>query len=107
MGGKKTGRKLRRRAASAAAAAASVAFLLLAGFAMEGFGQSLRAQQLSSVQLAVQRAVIHCYALEGSYPPSLDYLAKNYGLVLDRKHYIYDYSVFASNVPPEVHVLRK
>ncbi len=85
----------------------SAAFVLIAAFGIICFDQNLRRQQLSAVQQSVQNAVIHCYALEGSYPPNLDYLAKNYGLVIDKKHYIYDYSIFASNIPPEIHIFRK
>lgn len=104
---KRSRKKIRRVLTAAFTAAVAAGFLLLMGLGAAGLNRSLRAEQLHSVQLAVQRAVVHCYALEGSYPPSLQYLQQNYGLVLDTKRYIYDYSVFAPNVPPEVHVLRK
>lgn len=85
----------------------SVAFLTLAGAGVVGFNRSLHRRQLALVQRSVQNAVIHCYSLEGGYPPSLQYLHDNYGMVLDTSHYIYDYSLFASNVPPEIHILPK
>ncbi|MDR3551740.1 MAG: hypothetical protein P4L75_01320 [Clostridia bacterium] len=100
-------KKFRRILAVALTAAFSIAIILLAAAGVAGFDRNLRAEQLTAVQKSVQSAMIHCYSLEGSYPPNLAYLAKNYGLVLDTKHYIYDYSVFATNIPPEVHVFRK
>lgn len=46
-----------------------------------------------------------CYALEGSYPSSLDYLQENYGLILDQGRYIYHYDAFASNILPDIKVI--
>lgn len=88
-------------------AALSVALIIFAAVGLINSGKSMRSRQLKTVTQAVDVAVNECYALEGSYPPSLEYLHENYGLVLDTQHYIYDYSVFASNIPPEIHVLAK
>jgi hypothetical protein len=100
-------KKFRRICVTVLTFALGLAFVALAAAGIIGFDRSLRQQQLAAVQQSVQSALVHCYSLEGSYPPSLDYLAKNYGLIIDNKHYIYDYSAFASNIPPEVHILRK
>jgi predicted PurR-regulated permease PerM len=100
-------KKLRRISAVVLTLCVSVAFVVLAAVGIIGFNRSLQHQQLAAVQQSVQNAVIHCYSLEGSYPPNLEYLHKSYGLILDKTHYIYDYSIFASNIPPEVHILRK
>lgn len=70
-------------------------------------GGSLRRRQTESVKQSVISAAIHCYSLEGAYPPNVGYLAKNYGLVIDNLHYIYDYRIFASNVPPDIQIFRK
>ncbi len=48
-----------------------------------------------------------CYALEGSYPSGLKYLQKNYGLILDEEQYVYYYDAFASNLLPDIKVMRK
>ena len=58
------------------------------------------------VRDAIIRALIACYAAEGSYPASLSYLEQHYGVVIDYDKYIINYGVFASNVVPEV-TLRK
>ena len=32
---------------------------------------------------AVRRASVQCYAIEGRYPPSVEYLEENYGIAID------------------------
>ncbi|MEG0323303.1 MAG: hypothetical protein RR547_08815 [Raoultibacter sp.] len=46
-------------------------------------------------------------AIEGSYPTSIDYLVKNYGLSINRDDYAITYQVFAENIMPNVVVLPK
>ena len=89
------------------AGAAGLLLIVLVFTSIIRFNQSLEEQRLSSVQTSVKQAVIHCYALEGSYPPNLEYLQQNYGLILDKSRYVYDYRVFASNIAPEVFIFRK
>ena len=64
-------------------------------------------ERLTQMANAIDRAVVTCYAIEGSYPPSLDYLKERYGVQLDRKHYTIEYSVFGSNVRPTVQIIPK
>lgn len=51
---------------------------------------------------AVTRASVQCYAIEGRYPPSVEYLEENYGVRIDRDRYNVFYNGFASNVMPEI-----
>ena len=51
---------------------------------------------------AVRRAALQCYAIEGEYPSSLDYLREEYGL--DTGEYIVHYTVIASNLMPDITV---
>ncbi len=51
--------------------------------------------------------VAQCYALEGSYPPDLQYLADHYGLQLNTQDYSYHYELFATNIFPDVRVFVK
>lgn len=73
--------------------------------AISTYDEAYARSHLDTVREAVYDALITCYALEGSYPESLDYLAENYGLILDRDRYIYHYSIFASNILPEFDVI--
>ncbi|HPJ01646.1 MAG TPA: hypothetical protein PKU80_02265 [Candidatus Limiplasma sp.] len=65
-------------------------------------------EQAAFLENAVRRAVVTCFAIEGRYPPSLQYLAENYGMeqALHNEHFIVSYTVFASNIFPDIAVLR-
>ena len=54
---------------------------------------------------AVHDAALTCYAVEGAYPESLEYLYENYGLAFDRDRYMVTYDAFASNRMPEIYVI--
>lgn len=60
-----------------------------------------------TLETALENSAVLCYSLEGFYPPSLDYLADNYGVVVDEEHYIVHYDVFASNMMPDIRVVPK
>lgn len=56
---------------------------------------------------AIIRSAVQCYAIEGFYPPDIEYLENNYGLLVDHDKYFVSYRVFASNIIPEVDVFIK
>ena len=64
------------------------------------------AVRLRQMEQAVRRSAVACYAAEGSYPPDLDHLREHYGLQVNEKRYLVDYTVFAENLMPEITVLR-
>ncbi len=72
-----------------------------------GYEEKLEASKARTIRNAIEKAAVQCYALEGQYPPNLDYLVDNYGLQIDRQNFIYDYFVFASNLKPVVKVIEK
>ena len=57
------------------------------------------------VRDAVRSAVLTCYAVEGAYPTSLDYLKEYYGLAYNEDAYLVVYDAFASNIMPSIRVL--
>jgi len=75
--------------------------------ALDGFWAEQSSAQPEDIRQAILDACVQCYALEGSYPPSLEYLEDHYGLILDRDRYYFYYEVFASNVMPTVEVYKK
>ena len=87
-----------------------IAFILLLGLFWYGIG-SVSSQtdekQLESLREAVERDVVHCYAVEGGYPPSLDYLKDHYGLTYDENRYLVDYIYEGSNIYPDITILEK
>jgi len=85
-----------------------LAFGLIAVIFFMMLGQvSTRASdhQTSILEDALRRAAITCFAIEGHYPPSLQYLIEHYGVIIDDEKYIVSYDVFASNIMPNIRVL--
>ena len=81
----------------------AVLFFFLFGVrAMESKSEE---ESLASLRNAIQRACVQCYAIEGRYPPSVEYLEDNYGIVIDRERYNVFYDGWASNVMPDITVL--
>lgn len=56
---------------------------------------------------AINKDIVHCYAIEGMYPPSLSYIEKNYGLTYDYEDYIIDYDIVGSNIMPTVMIIER
>ena len=63
------------------------------------------AEVLSLAEEGVRRAAVECYALEGFYPRTLDYLVENYGVTAGDGRYIISYQYVASNLMPDITVL--
>jgi hypothetical protein len=62
-------------------------------------------EQAKSLETAIRRSIAQCYAVEGTYPPSLDYLKEHYGLIYDTESYYIDYTAIGSNIMPDVTIL--
>ena len=62
-------------------------------------------KQLESLETAISRSIAHCYAVEGMYPPDIEYLKEHYGLVYDETIYFVDYQPIGSNIAPEVTII--
>ena len=69
--------------------------------------QSTLDRQQDSLQNAIDRDIIHCYAVEGFYPPSLSYMEEHYGLTYDKDLFFVDYQPVGSNMRPEVTIILK
>ena len=61
----------------------------------------------SVVENALNRSITQCYALEGTYPPSLDYLTEHYGFVYNEDRYIIYYEYIGANIRPSVDILER
>ena len=62
-------------------------------------------ERAANLQAAMTRASVQCYAIEGRYPPNVQYLEEEYGVSIDRDHYAVFYNGFASNIMPEITVV--
>jgi hypothetical protein len=59
------------------------------------------------LEISLRRAAISCYAIEGMYPDTLEYLTDYYGVYVNESKYAVDYSIFASNIMPDITVIEK
>ena len=66
-----------------------------------------QAENLKQMEDTIHKAVLNCYAIEGSYPATLDYVEQYYGLQIDHDRYDVFYEVFAQNIMPEITVIEK
>jgi hypothetical protein len=83
------------------------AVILLTGWGVGRFAATSDAQRQQIARDAILRAAVQCYAIEARYPPSIQYLADNYGITLDTERYIYHYRATGANLLPEVEVFEK
>lgn len=63
------------------------------------------AQAMQTLEQALNRGIIHCYTIEGSYPENLQYLKDHYGLTYDEERFFVDYQVLGSNIIPEITII--
>ena len=61
----------------------------------------------TAIRETILRTASQCYAIEGKYPDSMEYLETNYGLRVNSEDYYIVYEVFAENVAPTVRVVGK
>lgn len=56
---------------------------------------------------AIHKDIVHCYAVEGMYPPNLAYMEEHYGLTYDHDKFLVDYEPIASNIMPSVTIIER
>ena len=65
------------------------------------------AHEKEIVSTALTRSLTQCYALEGFYPPDLDYLCDHYGFTYNQNHFFIDYQYIGGNLRPDVTIIEK
>ncbi|MDL2215663.1 hypothetical protein LJB77_01100 [Ruminococcaceae bacterium OttesenSCG-928-N02] len=87
--------------------ATALTFALACAGLLWGAGTFASANQTDAATLeqAITRAAVHCYALEGAYPPDMAYLQEHYALQYNQQRFIVDYQCFAQNLMPDITVL--
>lgn len=91
----------------AVSAAVFAAMLLLFAVLLSSFSSKAQEEEQAVLIEALRRACVSCYAIEGRYPESLEYMKKHYGVAYNEEKYIVLYDVFASNVFPSIAVMVK
>ena len=80
-----------------------ILILFLGG--IQSVSDTTAAKQQESLETALSRSIAQCYAVEGMYPPSLNYIKEHYGLTYDENKFMIDYRSVGDNLMPEVIVL--
>ncbi|MDO5518957.1 MAG: hypothetical protein Q4G58_00555 [bacterium] len=79
--------------------------ILLKGFVyFDGVNQ---VQSKELLEQSVRKATVECYAVEGVYPSTLEYLEENYGIIYDKDKYGVEYGCWSSNIMPTIVVYKK
>ena len=83
------------------------AVLALAVAVFTRVGSRQESEETELVRKAVKEAALTCYAVEGAYPDSVDYLREHYSLAYDENRYFITYEAFASNRIPDIWVTER
>ena len=87
-----------------AAIGLTAAALVAAAFFAAQTGKASDERARQATEDAVRRATVSCYAIEGFYPPSLEYLCEHYGVSMDER-FVVEYEAFGGNIMPQVTVI--
>lgn len=79
-------------------------FILFFYRQFSGMSDEVKDSDIEMLKNALNNAAVTCYAIEGSYPESLEYIEEHYGITVDREKYIVEYQIFLPNVMPEITV---
>jgi hypothetical protein len=86
--------------------------LLICVFAAGRFGlasaKEARAEEATRIlEDSLRRAAVCCYAIEGRYPDTLDYIVDHYGVYVDDAAFAVFYEAFATNIIPDITVIER
>lgn len=75
--------------------------------AVSSMSKNAEEEQKNSLDTALRRGITQCYAMEGRYPESLDYLKEHYNVAYDEDAFFVAYQPTAANLPPVITILSK
>ena len=73
--------------------------------ALDSLDSGMNEENLRQMEEALRKGCATCYAVEGAYPPDLEYLKVHYGIRVDETKYTVFYNSFAQNLMPDITVL--
>ena len=75
-------------------------------YSMAAAGEANAEKETERIKEVLDKALVQCYALEGSYPASAEHLTE-YGVIFDNDKYVYYYDMFVTNIKPSVTVIQR
>ena len=82
-----------------------IALIFIQG--IDSISTGTKRRHRESLENDQMRSVTHCYALEGTYPVTLDYLKDHYGLTYDESLFLVDYQTLGSNILPDITIIER
>lgn len=104
---KQFGRERKKSLALPLSAAFFAGIMLVFLLAVSGLEEDTAQRQQQELETALHRGILTCYALEGKYPESLQYLKEHYPLHYNEELFFVDYRVQGGNLMPDVTVLKR
>lgn len=90
----------------------TIAFLLLFAVVLVVFlvginnmNTSSNDHQRETLETALNRDIVYCYATEGSYPADLEYIKEHYGLIYNESRFFVGYRLMGANIYPDVTII--
>ncbi|MCH5252594.1 MAG: hypothetical protein J1F22_06440 [Lachnospiraceae bacterium] len=80
-------------------------FFLCKGVQRMEAGQ--QAESLKQLDSSIRKATMTCYATEGVYPPTIQYLKENYGIQIDEDRFTVFYEIYGDNMMPDITVIER
>ena len=80
-------------------------FFLCKGVQKMETGQ--QAESLKQLDSSIRKATMTCYATEGVYPPTIQYLKENYGIQIDESKFTVFYEVYGDKMMPQITVIER
>ena len=75
--------------------------------AVAKMGNNQQAESLKQLERSIRKATMTCYATEGVYPPTIQYLKDNYGIQVDESRFVVFYEIFGENMMPDITVMER
>ena len=76
-------------------------------FGLNQISEKSSEEEMATLETAIRKSVAHCYATEGFYPESLDYLKEEYNISYDSDKYFVDYQIWGENIMPDITIIQK
>ncbi len=84
-----------------------IAIIVLFIFAINNVANQNISNETQILTDALNKDIIHCYSIEGKYPPDIEYMEQHFGLNYDHNKYIINYEYIGSNIMPNVTVIER
>lgn len=98
---------MKKRSVGIAKVLLFLAVLLAFSAVLTGVADGQGEQSRLQAEESLRRAAVTCYAVEGVYPPNLEYLRRHYGIQVDEEQYHVFYEIFGSNIMPQITVVER